>query len=801
MNCRLLNTIGAMVCFLLGFTVSAVNAQAPTQKASISGYLREKSSGEMLGNVVVAAAPSNTRTLSNSYGFFSITLRKGQPQWVYFRFPGFYTDSLYWSAKLDTAVNIELDAIQTAESVGTVEIRAKKTTIADRADMSRIDIPVQQIKDIPALLGEKDVMKVIQLMPGVQKGGEGQSGIYVRGGGPDQNLIVLDEAIVYNASHLFGFFSLFNGDALRSVELVKGGFPSRYGGRLSSVIDMNMKEGNNKKFAGEVGIGIISSRAVFEGPIVKGKSSFMISGRRTYLDALVQPLIMATTNGANAGYYFYDMNAKANYILSDRDKLYVSGYFGRDKFYLNDKTNQTQFKTNFGWGNRTLTTRWNHQFDAKTFANAALIYSHYDLSIKLLQKENDTSQFELDYSSTINDYGVKYDVDYRPNPKHLIRSGFSVINHQFSPSAIVLKVGKDFNFNRKIQVINTYESGVYVEDQWREGRWNLYPGLRVSHYVVDQKQVVNPEPRMSVAYNIRKDLALKGSYALMNQYIHLLSSTGIGLPTDLWVPATANVKAMQSQQFAAGVAKDFYKGYSLSVEGYYKTMNNVITYKEGASFLLNDDFFNPGVSVNEKAWESQVTSGQGWSYGTEVFLQKQVGKLSGWIGYTLSWTQLQFDQVNQGEKFYAKYDRRHDASVVAIYRLNKLFTASATWVYGTGNAITMPQGYLRGSGHYMGSIPEVWDPASGFFNNEIIDYGKRNSFRMEAYHRLDVGFQFRKEKPRGIKTWELSFYNAYNRFNPFFYYGQMNDQGTVRTLRKATLFPMIPSLSWTFKFR
>ena len=801
MNCQLLNTIGAMVCFLLGFTVSAVNAQAPTQKASISGYLREKSSGEMLGNVVVAAAPSNTRTLSNSYGFFSITLTKGQPQWVYFRFPGFYTDSLYWSAKLDTAVNIELDAIQTAESVGTVEIRAKKTTIADRADMSRIDIPVQQIKDIPALLGEKDVMKVIQLMPGVQKGGEGQSGIYVRGGGPDQNLIVLDEAIVYNASHLFGFFSLFNGDALRSVELVKGGFPSRYGGRLSSVIDMNMKEGNNKKFAGEVGIGIISSRAVFEGPIVKGKSSFMISGRRTYLDALVQPLIMATTNGANAGYYFYDMNAKANYILSNRDKLYVSGYFGRDKFYLNDKTNQTQFKTNFGWGNRTLTTRWNHQFDAKTFANAALIYSHYDLSINLLQKENDTSQFELDYSSTINDYGVKYDVDYRPNPKHLIRSGFSVINHQFSPSAIVLKVGKDFNFNRKIQVINTYESGVYVEDQWREGRWNLYPGLRVSHYVVDQKQVVNPEPRMSVAYNIRKDLALKGSYALMNQYIHLLSSTGIGLPTDLWVPATANVKAMQSQQFAAGVAKDFNKGYSLSVEGYYKTMNNVITYKEGASFLLNDDFFNPGVSVNEKAWESQVTSGQGWSYGTEVFLQKQVGKLSGWIGYTLSWTQLQFDQVNQGEKFYAKYDRRHDASVVAIYRLNKLFTASATWVYGTGNAITMPQGYLRGSGHYMGLIPEVWDPASGFFNNEIIDYGKRNSFRMEAYHRLDVGFQFRKEKPRGIKTWELSFYNAYNRFNPFFYYGQMNDQGTVRTLRKATLFPMIPSLSWTFKFR
>ena len=801
MNCRLRDHLCKIGCFLIGLITTVVQAQTPSQKASISGYLREKSSGEMLGNVVVAAAPSNTRTLSNSYGFFSITLAKGQSQWVYFRFPGFDTDSLYWSAKSDTAVNIELSARQAVESMGAVEIRAKKTTIADRADMSRIDIPVQQIKDIPALLGEKDVMKVIQLMPGVQKGGEGQSGIYVRGGGPDQNLIVLDEAIVYNASHLFGFFSLFNGDALRSVELVKGGFPSRYGGRLSSVIDMNMKEGNYKKFAGEVGIGVISSRAVFEGPIVKGKSSFMVSGRRTYLDALVQPLIMASTDGANAGYYFYDMNAKANYILSNKDKLYVSGYFGRDKFYLNDKQNQSQFKTNFGWGNSTLTGRWNHQFNPRTFANAALIYSHYDLSINILQKENDSSQFELGYSSTINDYGVKYDVDYRPNPKHMVRAGFSTINHQFSPSAIVLKVGSNFNFNRKIKVINTYESGVYVEDQWREGAWNFYPGMRVSHYVVDGKQRINPEPRMSLAYNIRKDLALKGSYALMNQYIHLLSSTGIGLPTDLWVPATANVKPMQSQQLAAGIAKDFNKGYSLSVEGYYKTMTNVITYKEGASFLLGDDFFNPGVPTNDKAWESQVTSGLGWSYGAEVFLQKQVGKLSGWIGYTLSWTQLQFDEVNQGIKYYAKYDRRHDASIVCIYRLNKLFTASATWVYGTGNAITMPQGYLRGSGHYMGSFPEVWDAASGFFNNELIDYGKRNSFRMEAYHRLDVGLQFKKEKTRGIQTWELSFYNAYNRFNPFFYYGQLNDAGTVRTLKKATLFPMIPSLSWTFKFR
>ena len=798
---KFVNGILLMLCISL--TVLDASAQnSALSKSTLSGYLRDKSSGEMMGNVVVNAQVSGVRTTTNNYGFFSLTITKGEGQWLQFRYPGLITDSFYWSAKKDTTITVELAAV---EQIAAVEIRSRKTTIADRADMSRIDIPVQQIKDIPALLGEKDVMKVIQLLPGVQKGGEGQAGIYVRGGGPDQNLIVLDEAIVYNANHLFGFFSLFNGDALRSVELVKGGFPSRYGGRLSSVIDLNMKEGNNKKFAGEVGIGLISSRAVFEGPIVKGKSSFMISGRRTYLDALAQPLIMAATEGANAGYFFYDFNAKANYILSEKDKLYVSGYFGRDKFYFNESTADTKFKTNFGWGNRTLTARWNHQINPKMFANASAIYSHYDLSINVLQKDANSDAFELNYKSDINDYGVKYDLDYRPNPKHMVRTGFSSINHQFSPSAVVLKVGSNFNLDRKMSVINTYESGIYVEDQWREGKWNFYPGLRISHYVVDQTQYLKPEPRMSFAYNLRKDIALKGSYALMNQYIHLLSSTGIGLPTDLWVPATTNVKPMQSQQWATGIAKDFRKGLSLSLEGYYKTMNHVITYREGASFLLQDDFFDPSVSVNNKAWESQVTAGKGWSYGTEVFLQKQVGKLSGWIGYTLSWTQLQFDAVNNGVKYYAKYDRRHDASVVCIYRLSKLFTASMTWVYGTGNAITMPQGYLRGTGHYPTTLPEIWDPSNQAFNNEMIDYGKRNSFRMAAYHRMDIGLQFKKEKAHGIKTWELSVYNVYNRYNPFFYYGQgqYSDNGSLisRSLKQVTLFPFIPSLSWTYKFR
>lgn len=776
----------AVLTFFPGFIFS--------QSFTVSGYIREKGSGEMLGGVSVGTDVE--KTSSNNYGFYTFEIAAGKRSTIYFQAPGFVIDSLVVQGEKDVAYNVELAVI---EKIGLVEISVRKSTIADKAEMSKIDIPVQQIKDIPALLGEKDVLKVIQLLPGVQKGGEGQSGIYVRGGGPDQNLIILDEATVYNANHLFGFFSLFNGDALRSVELVKGGFPARYGGRLSSVIEMNMKEGNLNKYSGEFGIGLISSRGLIEGPIKKNKSSFMISGRRTYADILAQPLIMAATNGSNAGYYFYDLNAKANYIISDKDKIYISGYFGRDKFYFADKQNGQSLKTNFGWGNRTLTTRWNHQFNKRTFANLSAIYSHYDLNIEVNIKERNSPEFLLKYQSIIDDYGLKYDIDWSPNNKHKVRYGLSAINHQFQPSATVLKLGPNSPVNRKSEIINTFENGIYIEDQIKYGRWNLYPGVRISHYHVEGKNWVKPETRFSAGYQIRKDLAIKTSAATMWQYIHLLSNTGLGLPTDLWIPATPKVGPMKSEQVALGIAKDYNKGFSVSLEGYYKVLSDIITYKEGASFILQNDFFDPSVPVNKKAWESQVTSGRGWSKGMELFLQKKVGRLSGWVGYTLSWTELQFDSVNAGRKYYAKYDRRHDVSIVGIYKLSKNLTISATWVYGSGNAITLPQAIVPVNGMWPTQYPMVWD-VWGSGGNQTLDYGARNSFRMEPYHRLDVGLQFSRDKRRGRETIEVSCYNAYNRANPFFYYGGNSPDFNSRVLKKVTLFPIIPTVTYSFKF-
>lgn len=806
---RLKNTLQRLLLFFLGcFFASFAQAQS---KFTISGFVRDASSGERFGGISISAVsiadafPKPVQTTTNSYGFYSLTVDGGKTQTILVNMPGYDSKAFNWSGTKDSTANLEIVPLEDLDKIEEVNIVSKKNTVADKVEMSKVDIPVNQIKDIPALLGEKDVLKVIQLMPGVQKGGEGQSGIYVRGGGPDQNLLILDEAIVYNATHLFGFFSVFNGDALKSVELVKGGFPSRYGGRLSSVIDLTMKEGNNQKYSGEVGIGMIGSRFTFEGPIKKGKSSFMISGRRTYLDVLMQPFIMLASNGGNLGYYFYDFNAKANYEISDKDKLYVSGYFGQDKFYATIKDGDYKLISDFGWGNRTLTTRWNHVFNPRLFSNASLIYSHYKLGISV-EDRSPFDTFSLKYQSLINDIGIKYDFDWRPAPDHQVRFGISSIRHQFSPGAVVVKGGFDFNINRAIKNIITVESGIYIEDQWKLGKLQLYPGFRLSHYQVDKTQYVFPEPRLSVAYNLNRTLSVKGSYARMNQYIHLLSNSGISLPTDLWVPATAKIAPMSSEQTAVGIAKDLKGGYSITLEGYYKHMNNVIQYKEGASFLLgSDDLFDMQAPTDSRNWENAITAGQGWSYGTELFLQKKIGKLSGWVGYTLSWTQLKFPELNQGKVFWAKYDRRHDISIVGIYKASKRLTFSATWVYGTGNAITAPQGLIPGNGHSMSKFPIIWSPQFQNQGNWLTDYGSRNSFRMEAYHRLDIGMQFHREKRRGRETWELSFYNAYNRFNPFFYYGSTSYNWQTGEeywgLKKVTLFPIIPSLSWSFKFR
>lgn len=787
----------AFLTFLFVFTFLIELFSQSSQRYTVSGYVKEQKSGELLPGISVTVVNKPLGTATNTYGFFSITLDASQDSLI-LEFQSIGYLSVKKSVLLKSNIALEILMPTEQESLKEVIVEAGKVShTSEDPQMSKIDIPISNIKDIPALLGEKDVLKVMQLMPGVQKGSEGNSGIYVRGGGPDQNLIILDDAPVYNAFHLFGFFSLFNGDALKSVELTKGGFPARYGGRLSSVIDMNMKDGNKQKFGGSAGIGLISSRLMLEGPIVKNKSSFLISGRRTYIDILTRPLMPKDASG---GYYFYDLNAKANYEFNNKNKLYLSGYFGKDKFFAKDNSFGETSEFGLQWGNATGTLRWNHQFNEKIFANTSLIFSNYKFEI-YSEAKGKSENFRLSYSSGIRDFGLKYDLDYLPNPMHSIKAGFISTYHRFTPSALVLTGTSDFEFKNKVNVLESVESGLYLQDHFRPNpKLNILGGIRLSNFITTDKVYTFPEPRISGSYLLAKDFSFKASYALMNQYIHLLSNTGVGLPTDLWVPSTKNVAPQRSNQIAAGFARDFLgRNFSVSLEGYYKTMNNAIGYKEGASFLLLE---NPETQTRT-SWENNITRGKAWSYGAELLVQRKFGKLTGWIGYTLSWTQFQFDSLNFGKKFYARYDRRHDISLVGIYKPNDKITLSFTWVYGTGNAITLPRSEYTATPH--SGVPNNSSFNSGFdFNSRsVYDYGPKNSFRMAAFHRLDIGIQFHKElKWGGRRTWELSVYNAYSRMNPYFYFLSSEERNgfTEGVLKQISLFPFIPSISYNIKF-
>ncbi len=473
-----------------------LNAQNPA-KYTISGYVTESGSKEHLPGVNIYLPKLKTGTITNNYGFYSLTLA-GDSVELIFSFVGYQAKKVKLLLNKNINMNIELSNTQLDEVTISAEQQKK---ISDEVQMSTIDIPVEQIKQIPALLGEKDVLKVLQLMPGVQKGSEGNSGFYVRGGGPDQNLIILDDATVYNAYHLFGFFSLFNGDALKSVELTKGGFPARYGGRLSSVLEMQMKDGNKEKIHGEAGIGLISSRVTLEGPLKKDKCSFLVSGRRTYIDALIYPFLPADSK---AGYFFYDLNAKINYVLNDKNRLFLSGYFGKDKFYyssaLGSGNSQEKDKASLGWGNATSTLRWNHLFNEKVFSNTSFIFTNYKLQLNYDQKSGN-DWFSLKYYSGIRDLSVKYSVDYMPNPRHFIRTGLMLTQHHFTPSATVIKGSFDLGIQGKIKGIDALENGIYAEDDWRiSPRWRANFGLRLSHFFVDKKNYLNPEPRMALRF-------------------------------------------------------------------------------------------------------------------------------------------------------------------------------------------------------------------------------------------------------------------------------------------------------------
>ena len=771
------------------FLVLLFPLAASAQKVTISGTVKDKTSGEHLIGASIFSLRSLQGTTTNNYGFYSITLPRDSVS-LRISFVGYQTQLIKLDLTTDTTMNIELDNGAVLSEVvieGNSEDAIQNTT-----RMGTIDIPIAQIKKMPAFLGETDVLKVLQLLPGVQSGTEGSSGLYVRGGGPDQNLILLDGVPVYNASHLFGFVSVFNADAINHVELIKGGFPARYGGRLSSVIDISMKEGNQKKFQGEGSIGIVASRLTLEGPIKKDRTSFIISARRTYLDILARPIIQLASEGnAVAGYYFYDLNAKINHKIDDKNRLYLSTYLGNDRaysrlkedFYLNGEHVSYDERFALQWGNITTALRWNRVLNKKLFSNLTATYSRYRFDVFANFRETrerpgtTTTEFnKSEYISGIRDYAVKLDFDFLPGPDHYIRFGAHGMQHLFTPGVHSYNSTNEADTTFGSKKIHAQEFYVYAEDDIHiSPTLKVNVGAHASGFYVDGIFYKSLQPRVSARYLLNRAMSLKASYAKMTQYLHLLTNAGLGLPTDLWVPVTQSVRPEQSYLYSLGGAYNLNSQYEISIEGYYKTMTGLIEYEEGATFTdIEDD------------WQTKITRGTGESYGAEFFLQRKTGKLNGWVGYTLSWNYRKFPELDE-KKFPYKYDRRHDIEVALAYDLKENKDLSLTWVYGTGVALTLANSTYAGN------------PGSGGWAGDIQHFEGRNNYRMNAYHRLDLSYTVRKKTRWGEKSWTYAIYNVYSRRNPFFMDIGYDKQGHKKFIQYS-LFPIIPSAAFHFKF-
>lgn len=766
----------------LGFFLTVPSLLFAQTLLTVTGTVGEAGSRQALVGVNVYATALGKGTTTDADGRFSLAVASTDTLTLTFSMVGYGTVQKIIFSKNTAPLAVELAA---GSMLNEVVVRGGQASQPASVGLDRLVLSATQLNQVPALLGEKDVLKVIQLLPGVQKGTEGTAGVYVRGGGPDQNLILLDDAPIYNASHLFGFFSVFNGDVLRGVSLTKGGFPAQYGGRLSSVIDLTTKNGNADRVKAEGSVGLIASRLTLDGPLGKA-ASFVVSGRYSYYGLLTQQL--GKSSQGNPGQAnFYDLNAKLAFDLGQNDKLSLSAYTGRDVFNGTRSAGNANLEAGLAWGNTAATLRWNHAVSEKTSVATALIYSGYQLRVSN-QDATANQVYQLEYASSIRDLSLKTDWTVAASARHTLRFGLQSTYHRFTPSAVVSANNSQVFDNG--QTLTALESGAYAEGQFSPSdRLHLTGGLRLSHYTQGTTQHLRPEPRASLAYDLPADWSVKASYARMNQYVHLLSNTGVGLPTDLWVPTTDRVKPQQSQQVALGLAKDFSqkKGLSLTVEGYYKTMSNLISYREGTSFLLPAS----AEAGAQSRWEDDVTAGRGYSYGAEVLLQQRIGRFTGWVGYTLSLTKWQFAELNNGQPFFPRYDRRHDISLVGSYSLTPRIRVAGTWVYGTGQALTVPVARYAAT------------TASGT-TKTVRDYSEKNGFRSEPYHRLDLSVQFVRQKSGGReRTWEVSVYNAYNRRNPFFYAMEGKTDAATNASRtvlyRYSLFSVIPTLSYSFK--
>ena len=766
------------------------------QRVTLSGTVRDAATGEsLMGAYVILTDTANPNAtqgcVSNQAGFYSISVMRGSYKTI--------EETLVLNKTVSRSFDLEPTAIAGEEVV----IQGERTdrNIAS-ADVGRMEMKIEAIKAMPALMGEADIIKSIQLLPGVMSGGEGNSGYYVRGGGTDQNLVLLDEATVYNTSHLFGFFSIFNADAVKDIDMVKSGMPAYYGGRAASILNVYQKEGNLKRFGVDGGIGLIFSHLTVQGPLKKNKASFIISGRRTYADALIQPFLKPKSPLKGMDFYFYDLNAKFNVIVNDKHRLYFGAYYGGDVYGFKSSSGMT--RATFKWYNATASARWNYIISPKLFLNTSATFSYYDFNTEMGM---DVFQFKL--GSGIRDYGLKSELTWMPTPKHNLRFGVHELLHQCIPGQYAVQAGEGMDFALpKVQPYFANELSIYANDEYDiSRRWKLNMGLRYTNFchigaftryvtddfgnVVDSilykpGQIVSQynkvEPRLSVRFLIDSMTSLKASATLNYQFLHQISIASISLPTDVWMPCTDLMKPQTVMQVSLGVFRNFYHHmFESYVDLYYKKMYNLAEYRDGldfGAFVLNPD--------------QLYVYGQGWSAGAEFFFKKTRGKITGFIGYTLGYTRRQFDDLNNGNPFWAKYDRRHDVSISLSYEIlrNKL-SVSALWVYQTGNTMTIPVGYY----FYMGSY--------------ITEFSERNGYRMPPYHRLDLAVNWTIKKTSKFETGlNFSVYNVYNRKNPFFIYlethADIEPGETNFTIgNKAyqmSLFPIIPSVTWNFKF-
>jgi len=769
--------------FLLLLFLSIFNLCTAQTNYTVSGYVRDSGTGETLIGAVIQGDNPAYVTRTNNYGYYSLTLPAGEHKLVY-RYVGYSNSEIALSVQDNIKQNVELISDQNQLDEVVVSAQKKNSNVKS-AQMGSFKFNASEVKNIPVVFGERDILKTIQLLPGIATGGEGSANFYVRGGGGDQNLILLDEATVYNSSHLLGFFSTFNSDAIKDVELYKGGIPAQYGGRISSVMDISMLDGNSKEFGVEGGIGLIASRLKVEGPLVKDRGSFMVSGRRTYADLFLK--LSNDEDAKKSKLYFYDLNAKANYKLDEKNTIYLSGYFGKDDLGYSD-----QFS--FDWGNATATVRWNRVVNDKLFSNTSLIYSDFNYNVNVSDDNND---FKI--ASKINNWNLKQDFQYFANNNSTLKFGLQLLHQKISPASLNAMDNSEVN-SIAIEPRKGVDVAAYLTHEWKPiDRLSLLYGVRLSDFLVlgpgtfydyDAdgapvntkkfgnneviKQYFNIEPRLSMAYQLDDKQSVKLSYNRIAQNLHQLTNTTSSLPTDQYVMSSENIKPQFADQVALGFFRNFSDNmYEFSVESYYKKMGNQIDFRNGADLQANEFL------------EGELLYGVGRSYGLEWFVKKKEGRLNGWISYTLAKSERQFEQINDGNWFNARQDRTHDLSVVGIYQLSKKWTLGATFVYNTGNAITFPSGKYEVDGRTM------------FY------YTERNGYRMPDYHRLDVSATYAKKRPdkKYQSSWSFGLYNAYNRKNAYIIdFRENENNANVTEAYRIALFGIIPSVTWDFKF-